>query len=97
MNKFTYEVYYEYTGPTNTPSIREKKSPEEIADALSAFPSDLRHFLNDPEVLVDQDIAGQTPTSIFVAVTTNLSEQQIDDGIKQCMKSFDLFGKKIRQ
>lgn len=95
MNGFTYQIYYEYSGPTIASPFEEQKSPEEIAGALSTFPNDLRHFLGDLEARVDQDHAKRTPTSIFIVVTTNLSEQQLDDGIKQCLDAFHLFGKKL--
>lgn len=94
MNRFTYQVFYEYSGPTITSPFRMEMSPEELVGALTAFPSDLRHFLDDPEVCIDQDLTRQTPTSIVVTVITSLPEQQADNGIKRCLNSFDLFGKK---
>jgi hypothetical protein len=92
MNRFTYQVYYEYSDPRER---REPKSPEEIRDALSAFPGDLRHFLKDKEAQVEHCEMKHTPNSIFVVVITNDSEQDVKDAVECCLKSFDLFGKKL--
>ena len=95
MNRLTYQIM-------STPALRlrrhlENRNPLKTlrAPALSAFPSGLRHFLCDPDARVDLDHTKQTPTSIFVVISTKLSEQQCDDVAKQCLDSFHLLGKKL--
>lgn len=97
MNRFAYRVYYEYSGPTKDSPFRTAKAAVEIQDALSAFPADLRHFLADPNAQVGHEEMKRTPNSIFVVVTTSDAEQEVDDAVKRCLNTFDLFGKKLEQ
>lgn len=97
MNRFEYQVYYEYSGPTTASPLRMPKTADEIQDALSTFPSDLGHFLCDPDAQVTTNEMKRTTNSIFVIVATKDSEQQVNDAVGRCLNSFDLFGKKLEK
>ena len=97
MNRFAYQAYYEYSGPTHSSPFRTRKSDDEVQEALSAFASDLCHFLTDPDAQVTPDEAKRTPNSIVVVILTKDLEGEVDDAVKRCLNSFDLFGTKIGQ
>ena len=74
-----------------------RKTADEIEDALTSFPNDLRHFLAAHDAEVSHDKMRRTVNSIFVAIATTETEQQVDDAVKRCVNSFDLFGNKLEQ
>lgn len=90
MNKFTYQVYYEHTGPT-------LKSSAEIESALSNFPNDLPHFFAaNTDVKISHDEKRRTENSIFVVIETTVAKQQITDAVERCLNAFGLFGKVLK-
>lgn len=95
MTKFSYKVLYQYSGPTKDSPFRKKKTNDEISEAFMSFKNDLGHFIDDQELHILQVNEEIMPPSITVVLTTNLSEQQVDEGVKKCMNSYDLFGEKL--
>ncbi|MFM0617517.1 hypothetical protein PQR37_26015 [Paraburkholderia nemoris] len=94
MNRFSYRAYYAYDGPSHADPFRSEKTPNEVAEALARFPIDLEHR-------VDGGTTVETPTvqpdsqSSHVTVVTLADERSIDEVVKKCLNSLDLFGQKL--
>lgn len=93
MAKFTYEVYYQYNGPSDSNPLRSPKDAQEISDALRTFPEGLCHYLPDPDAEIEQRDANSG--SILVIVDTVLGEGAFKEAFLRCLNDFDLFGKKV--
>lgn len=94
MNRFTYRAYYHYNGPSRADPFRSEKSAREVAEALQRFPVELEHFLSDgSKIEIPQDLNGSG--SSYVTVVSLAEKSQVDEAVKNCLISLDLFGEKL--
>lgn len=94
MNRFTYRAYYQYNGPSRADPLRKEKSAEEVERALTLFPLDLEHYLSQGST-VETPHRQTDPCSSYVTVVTLGDEPQVDEVVKRCLGTLDLFAEKI--
>lgn len=89
MNRYRYRPYYEYTGPSLAQPFREELSPEDVEYNLACFFDDVdRYFV--------EGTAEFNRVSDCIEITTNLSESECYERVKQCLNSLDLYAQKIK-
>jgi len=94
MNRFSYRAYYQFTGPSRDDPFRSEKTEEDVGKAISRFPLELEHFLEQGSVVeVPQGVSDFN--SSFVTVVTDASEAQVDEAVKRCLNGLDLFAQKF--
>jgi hypothetical protein len=97
MNSFAYRVYYEYNGPSPSAPLRSRKNPHQISEALSNFPNELPHYLDDRDATFSNKTIQKDANSIIVTVATTLGEAKTDEAVKRCLNGLDLFGEKLKK
>jgi hypothetical protein len=94
MNRFAYRAYYEFKSSKSAP-LRSAKTDDEIAFALSRFPQELPYCLPDDQATVTPASPQPDRNSSHVVVITDLDEATVDEAVKKCLDSLDLFAEKL--
>ena len=96
MNRFKFQFYYFYDGPTDYKPLRELKTDAEIAEALTNVVHDLQHMLPDMDADV-REVVGEASkeNAIVVSVTTMLDEAATMGVVEKCLSGLDLYGNKL--
>jgi hypothetical protein len=91
MSHYKYRAFYRFDGPSRVDPFPTEKSAQEVTEALSRFPLELEHYI-DAEATVEvphpQPLAGFS----YVTVVTDADKELIDDAVKRCVSSLQLYG-----
>ncbi|ELM6621672.1 hypothetical protein Q2Y23_002636 [Vibrio fluvialis] len=90
MSTYKYNPYYHYNGPTHAQPLREELTVEESESRIELFFSELENYFGDISVVINR-----LPSNI-VEITTDLTQTECDEIVKQCLNSLDLFAHKVR-
>lgn len=90
MNKYTYQPYYKYDGPSHSQPFREELTAEKVEYNLACFFDEVDRYFE-----VGTAVFTKTAENC-IEITTALSEQVCDDLVKQCLNSLDLYAYKIK-
>ncbi|RYA22844.1 hypothetical protein CRU96_10765 [Malaciobacter halophilus] len=89
MAVFKYKPYYQYDGPTHSQPFRTELSLDNIQFNIEQFYSDLYNYFNDIEVNIEKEEDG------FVSITADITQEDCDERVKNCLNSLDLFANRI--
>lgn len=89
MPTFKYQPYYKYNGPTSSQPFREELSAEEAGCKIGLFFDEINlHFAN---ISATFELIGNG----FVAITADITQQECDERVKNCLNSLDLFAIRV--
>lgn len=90
MKEYIYEVYYQFDGRSHSDPFANKKSKNEIKDALDRFEKELPTYLNDPNASVTSKPIQNSKNRIKVTIRTIDQESSVESAVNRCLQSWDL-------
>lgn len=91
MHKYQHHIYYEYDGPTSKNLFKEKKSDNEVSEALKGFKEKLLSELPPTTTVVfDRDDSGLN--SMVISIETALDKESMYGILEKLCIEFGLRG-----
>lgn len=90
MSIYKYQPYYQYDGETLAQPFREKLTEKEIEYNTESFFSDIDRYFKDDMATFER------VSKNCLEITTDISETECDERVKQCLNSLDLYAHKIQ-
>ena len=88
MNTYFYSPYYQYNGVTHSQPFREELTLEEVNYNIESFFSDIEQYFDEDTVIIERI------TENCIKITTEISEIECDERVKNCLNSLDLYAHK---
>ena len=88
MNRYFYSPYYQYNGVTHSQPFREELTLEEVNYNIESFFSDIQQYFDEDTVIIERI------TENCIKITTEISEIECDERVKNCLNSLDLYAHK---
>lgn len=89
----TFDVFYEWQGPTHSDPLAMQKTAEEIALALTRFPQEFKHRVLLLDSSADVSATPATPHSIAVTVSSVLNASQLSGPMTQTLQEWRLLAR----
>lgn len=90
MNEYRYEIYYKYDGPSHSQPFVQRKTENQVREALSDFGKIIAPYLDDRKAnLKIEPIKGETDRVNFILNTTD-SEEFVENAIIKTCQYLDL-------
>ena len=95
MNKFEYDVYYRWDGPSHSDPYVTEKTQHEIEAALRSFHGELEQKLDDPDATAFTSPVVSGCRQVRLAVATNLSRAAVDAALVSTLQDWRLYATRI--
>jgi hypothetical protein len=95
MPSFRFGVLYEHNGPTLSEPFRQRKSAEQVANAIERFVPELpRYFAAANAIITAEDsVSGKYP--LVVCICCEWPEWKVVEAVKRCLNGLDLYGEQL--
>jgi hypothetical protein len=95
LNDYSFEIYYQYDGPSVSDPFAKQKTEKEIQDSLDNFYSELPSYIDAYETNYSYVPIEGNNDRRKLTIRTTADERQINMSIDKCLKSHDLRAEKL--
>lgn len=89
MPVYKYQPYYQYDGPSHSQPWREELTAEEVDSNIEYFFDEVDRYFDDVEAEFER-----LPDN-YVSITSEITQKDCDERVKQCLNSLDLYANRI--